>query len=353
MDSGRPTGACGCRCAGGGALNACLALRSISQDFRLRYLDAGVPDPRVAETLRANAIECRTLGLHKVPHNAVFGSRAAGDKWVLKSPLSGGSAAADVDAQIRWLLECDVVLADSLKDRRLMTPLASAAARGRLRLYVVLSPTLSCGYVLDAVVPWASAVVAGVAEIGDALRLRIEPSLEGGLEALHVINDYVQYANVYLTLGKDGVLVSDLATMATYHVSLREQVEESVRAVLASAGSTVCGCGDAASAGVLAYLEGCRTLLSAGPSGLPRSVAAALAGTAAALSRLGFVRSLSPGDFIVRELGGPGGGVWSRRLGAAARGRLYGCCHEKRSRAASHVLQAAVRSKMDVARRWK
>ena len=302
---------------GGGALNACLALRSISRDFRLRYLDAGVPNPRVAQTLRASAIECRTLGLHKVPHNAVFGSRAAGNKWVLKSPLAGGSAAANVEARIRWLLECDAVLADSVKDRRLMTPLASAAARGRLRLYVVLSPTLSCGYMLDAVVPWASAVVAGIDEIGDALRLRIEPSLEGGMEALRIVSDYVQCASVYLTLGKDGLLVSDLATMTIYHVSLRGEVEASVQAALASAGLTVCGCGDAAAAGVLAYLEAGRSLLSGEPRSLPRSVAAAQAGTAAALRRLGFSRSLSPGDFVVRELGGPGG-AWGRPSGAAA-----------------------------------
>jgi len=286
---------------GGGGYNSCAALRSVHPTVPIRYLDASLAGSRVQDELDRRSVEARFLGLWQPPRNAVFGCRRSNDKSILKSPLAPTGAAASAE-EIEWLLACDAVLVNSAKDRELVTRLASAAARKRLRLYAVLTPSLPSGFLVDAVLPWVHAVIVGVDEAQRVLGVQVQSTPEGELDALRFIAGYTQYANVFLTLGKRGILVSDISTMSIYHVSLRKGIFEQVQVSLASSPWAACGAGDAAAAGVMGYLETGRSLLVGDPPAQPPAVAAAIAGSAAALRWRGYAGSLAPGDFEVREL---------------------------------------------------
>ncbi len=282
---------------GGGALNTIVQARDIDAGVELRYLDAGEPAAPVSALLDELKIETRFLGLRPVPQNAVFGCRAAGDKQILKSPLaSPNRLPSDFDDKITWLLQAQAVCANSVKDRMVMTRIASAAAREKVRLYSVMTPSLAPDYLMEAVLPWSTAVISGADEAGVSLGVRFADAME----AVGAIRGLSQTAFVFVTLGKNGGLVADPSEQAVFHVRLRTAVLDDVQHWLAADPSSTCGCGDSFAAGAMVYLETGLSLLHGHLHEAP-GVAAALSGSATAVARLLYPGAIAPVDFEIHE----------------------------------------------------
>jgi hypothetical protein len=283
----------------GGAFHACAALGSILSGCEIRYLDAGFAEAGLAEALGRRGVQVHCLGLHRAPRNVVVQSNGA---VILREPIVPPACEpAGVDVQLDWLLRCEAVLALRLKDRPIMTRLASAAAHRRVRLYAPLSPWLPAGYLAEAVMPWASAVLVNLDEAEEVLGVGVGPGLEGAVAAARLLSGFAQFASIFVSLSAVDVVVADMASMSVYRVRLRNAVAGEVRNLIALDPAGGCGCRSAAAAAILAYLECGRSVLATAPERFPAAVAATAAGIAAAARHAGLSRPIALEDFTVSE----------------------------------------------------
>jgi hypothetical protein len=124
-----------------------------------------------------------------------------------------------------------------------MTPLAGTAARGRIRLYAMLTPSLEAWYALDAVVPSVRAVMLGLDEAGRTTGIATACTVYGGLRTARVLACVSQRGLVFLTMGEAGMLATDPANDCVRHVRLCERAAARVRALVDRVPESRCGCG--------------------------------------------------------------------------------------------------------------
>jgi hypothetical protein len=287
---------------GGGGYNSAVAMRRADPDVGIQYSDSGVYDAALAADLASHNIEYRARGLHAMSENLVTGDPERPDKLVFKSARPK-LAGVGPDDQFSWLAGAGTVLANSDKDRAWVTRLSGRAARGCLNLHFVVTGALPADYLMEAVIPSATVVFAGLDEIGESLGIQIEESIEGGISAVRLLAVSARSPSAHVTMGSQGVLVSDPETMTVLHVRLAPgRVAEEVRRIVRRDRARVCGCGDSYAGGASASIAGQNggTALWPHPSG---AAAAAMAGSAAALAALGYRGALTPKDFVVSEVG--------------------------------------------------
>ncbi|MGA2267806.1 MAG: hypothetical protein ABSH44_04975 [Bryobacteraceae bacterium] len=287
---------------GGGTYNAAAAMAAIAPDIELRYSDSGTPNPALEADLARRGIACRFRGLFPTLDNLVTGDPRAEDKIIFKSQPPPHAIPIPPEDQLAWIKQGGTVFLNSDNHHPWVTRLAGDAARGRLNLHVVLTPSLPGPYLLKAVVPHARLIVAGLDELGAALGVRVRNSVEGGVEALRMLAERAMSPVVHLTLGKDGVLVTDPEDMTARHVRLAPAKHRDVQRHLRDH-SKVCGCGDCYAGAVTLYTVAGRSVFGAGPLNDSPFVSAAVAGCGAAVRRLGYTGPLGPDDFVVTEAG--------------------------------------------------
>jgi hypothetical protein len=292
---------------GGGGYNSAVEMAGIAPEVDVRYSDSGAENAELEADMTARCISYRSRGLYPTPNNVVTADPQAKDKLVFKSATSPHAIKMPAGDQLPWVSEGGTVLVNSDKHRAWVTALAGAAARGRLNLHVVLTPSLPGDYLMDAVVPHARLIVAGLDELGAALGVAVRNSVEGGVDALRMLAERAQSPVVHLTLGERGVLVANPEDMTVLHVRLAPVRGRAVQARLRDH-SRVCGCGDCYAGAVTLYSVTGRSVFGCGPLHDSPFVSAALAGCAAAVRRLGYEGPLAPGDFRVAVVGYMGAG---------------------------------------------
>jgi hypothetical protein len=293
---------------GGGGYNAAVEMRREAPDVEIRYSDSGTYNPELEADLASRKIGYRYRNLYPTVNNVVTGDPRARDKLIFKSAPPPHAIQLPPDDQFRWLTEGGTVLDNSDKHRAWVTKLAGAGARGRLNLHVVLTPALAGDYLMDAVIPSSRLIVAGLDELGAALGVAVQDSVEGGVEALRMLAQRALSPVVHLTLGEAGVLVSNPEDMTVLHVRLAAGKNREVRACLRDH-SQVCGSGDRYAGAVTLHMVAGRSVLGAGALHGSPFASAAVAGCAAAVRRLGYEGPLGPGDFLVDVAGDLAGGA--------------------------------------------
>jgi sugar/nucleoside kinase (ribokinase family) len=283
---------------GGGALNSILMARSIDCEAALRFVDAAAEDEAARRRLAAADIETVFLGLHRPADHAVLS--CGNNKLIFKSPLetAGVAPARDVLSQA---IKGEALLCNSVKDRLIMTHAAAEAAHRRIRMHAMLTPSLPAEYLTDAVLPWATTVMAGSDDLEKMFGIPVGADPGPMLDAVRWIAERTVYADmVFVTLGENGILAADLPADTIFHVRLRKNAAQAVQSSISESPLRVCGAGDAAAAGIFIFRERGSALMP-GLSGLPPAVAASMAACAAALSRIGLASVLRPPDFDVYE----------------------------------------------------
>ncbi len=253
----------------------------------------------------------RHRDLYPTVDNVVTGDPQARDKRIFKTAPPPHTLQRPPDDQFSWLTEGGTVLVNSDKHRPWVAKLAGAAARGRLNLHSVLTPAIAGDYLMDAVVPSSRLIIAGLDELGAALGVAVQDSVEDGVEALRMLSQRALSPVVHLTLGEEGVLVSNPEEMTVLHVRLASAKSRQVLASLRDH-SRVCGSGDRYAGAVTLHMSaGCSVFGVGALRGSPFA-SAAVAGCAAAVRGLGYEGALGPGDFAVAVVGyldGDGGGA--------------------------------------------
>ncbi len=241
---------------GGGYLSAVL-LRKIS-DAQIYYLDISTPslDTAVPGTSLANKLQSMNihpyfLGARPVPFNIVLGERA--DKIIIKSPLGNTTFGEYHPYLVNALINgCQGILFNSLKDHSLVE-LAVNGAKGKT-LVAVVTNSLDPDFVLERVIPFGVCqfnydefgyvVNPDHKVIGDE-ETRVESAFEG---IKRIRADYNKKDNVYVTLGRNGVLCAD--SSGIHHVRLKEGVLERIQPIVNANPASNCGAGDAHAASV-------------------------------------------------------------------------------------------------------
>jgi sugar/nucleoside kinase (ribokinase family) len=277
-------------------------MRRAAPDIEIRYSDSGDHNPVLQADLARRGIVCRFRGLFRTMDNLVTADPDTEDKLVFKSeppPLSVQPAPGD---QVSWLAAGGTILLNSDKHRAWVTKLAGAAARGQLNLHVVLTTALPAEYLMEAVVPNARLLVAGLDELGESLKIAVRDSIDGAVTALRFLAHRAMSPMVHVTMGVRGVLLADPENMTVLHVRLSKGRAEGVRKAVGRDHSRVCGCGDAYAGAVTAFMLAGRSVWGAGSLHGSPFAAAAIAGCAAAVRHLGYLGPLAPEDFVVSEV---------------------------------------------------
>ncbi len=299
---------------GGGAFNSASAARLLVPSAHITYMDAGWYDDRIAAELALHAIDYKAACLRCNPHNVVFGTREDGDKGVLRRVAPPADPPGPALAEgLAALKACDALLTNSVKDREVMTPLASAAAHGKLRMYAMLTPSLHSGYTMESVVPFARAVMLGLDEAERTTGIATPRTLRGALFTTRILFQMTAQGCVFMTMGAAGMLATDPENGCVWRVRLRGNAAAEVSALVHDQPYAVCGCGDWAAGGVFAAMESGVTLVGGGGLAHADMARAAMAGTAAALWRLGYSARLTGRDFDVEEFD-----LYDRGFGEAA-----------------------------------
>jgi sugar/nucleoside kinase (ribokinase family) len=284
---------------GGGAFNSYVAFRSIAPAASLLYYDTSLADRGLEGRLKDAATEVVFGGLHPIPTSVVLGER--GDKIILKCAPSVDPHAQVSAASAARLDGCAAVLANSVKDVRLMSHLAARAAGGRMRLYLVLTGSLPTDFVNENILPAARCLFISWDDVMCVGGVCLRRTVANALHLLSCLRDRARASLIFLTLGGDGVLVSRAGRATATHVYLNPQTRlaAEIRELAARRPTHACGCGDAFAAGAFAELETRHSLLVNGGRRAPREVRAALSGYAAALRRLGYQAPLSAAELTV------------------------------------------------------
>lgn len=286
---------------GGGGYNSLRALLDARPDLPVRYLDSGdLPEHFVREVAGYN-VTSRSLHLRQTPSNAIIGNRSS--KVILKSPITPvAELDGDHQSAIDWLLQCDAILANSLKDPAVVKALVDGVRHRRVSLFILLTQSLANDLVERFVLPSAAVIIATWDQAGYIVTRPDSRTVDNALEVVTALARKAAAADLFLTLGKDGVLAYSQEMSTAYHVRLRAAAWERAQE-LARAPVHLCGCGDAFAAGVvLGMLGQAGSLISAGGAVLR----GALMGSVVALSWLGWSGGPDFDEFEVRDfvLGG-------------------------------------------------
>jgi len=287
---------------GGGGYNSASVMAAIAPDVEIRYSDSGTPNAELEADLVGRGVACRFRGLHPAQANIVTGDASGSDKQIFKSQIPPHAVPIPSDDDGPWVAAGGTVLVNSDKHRPFVTRLAAGAARGLLNMHVVLTPSQRPDYLMGAVVPYAKVIIAALDELEAALGIAVRRGVDGGAVAVRMLAECASSPIVHLTLGRDGVLLTNPEDMTILHVRLSRGKDREVQRGLRDH-SGVCGCGDSYAAAVTLYSVAGRSVFGASPLGPDTFVSAALAGCGAALRHLGFAGPLGPEDFVVDEVG--------------------------------------------------
>ena len=284
---------------GGGALNSLRAFTLLAPAQRAQYLDTAAEDPHLKRTIRSEAVQVDFLGLRQMPVNAVLWWE--GDRVIFKSPLE---AAGELDdhqkSRLARLASCQAVLVNSVKDAAVLEFLIRLGAGQRPRLHVVATESLPAVFVRERVLPAASAVICNWQEVHHLIGRPGVQTVSAAQGALIWLREHAPQASLFLTMGKEGVLVAAPGDNAVAHVRLGPTQTEQLQRQLRGYPWRVCGCGDAFASGAFTRLETGRTAVLGGDSG-GVVYSAALAGCAAAVQWLGWEPRLREQDFHVER----------------------------------------------------
>jgi sugar/nucleoside kinase (ribokinase family) len=151
--------------------------------------------------------------------NAVLGGGA--DKLILKSVLE---APPEFDSErlgeLAWLCDCAWVLVNSPKERAISEYLASQARRDGPRLCVVFTASPSPAFVWGSVLPFASAVITSWDEAPAAMGWEADLTVSGAAGVLGRLRMRAPDAILYVTMGAEGVLVSEPGCALAHWVRL-------------------------------------------------------------------------------------------------------------------------------------
>jgi hypothetical protein len=179
---------------GGGAFNSYATFRSIAPETRVHYFDTCLVDQALEAQLKNAPTEVFFGGLHPIPTSAVLGE--GGDKTIFKYPLLIGPNSEVSAAYLDRLAGCDAILANSVKDIRLMSRLASRAAGHQLRLYVVLTESLPSDFVNETLLPAASCLVISWDDVMFIGGVRVRKTVDNALRILSCLRDRARPALV-------------------------------------------------------------------------------------------------------------------------------------------------------------
>ena len=197
--------------------------------------------------------------MRPIPLNLVFSESSDGrsDKIIVKSPLK-----TDVMNQYTRQKAADLigkayaVLFNSLKDENLASIVLDESRKNGL-LMGVITTSLDPDYVLKQVVPYCVCqfnydefgfVVNPNHKVEGNENDRIESAIEG---IRNLRKGHSARQNIYVTLGKNGVLCSD--TFGIYHVRLKDEKLTEINDTVKFRDESTCGAGDAFAASVFRY----------------------------------------------------------------------------------------------------
>jgi sugar/nucleoside kinase (ribokinase family) len=283
---------------GGGYVNSSIAIKLIAPEVAMRCVDECRVDARLRRSLGYPGLDLRGLSLQDIPRNAVF--RDGHNRTIFKSKVSSCAAVAEQQREtLLWSCECPCVLGNSIKRPSVMEFLAREAKAGRNRLSIVLTGALPFEFVQNTALPAASVLFASLDEIGDITGWDVEQTIESAFETALRLQRVAPAAIIYLTLGKEGVVVTGPDLESPYCVRLALDPWAEVQRIVAENPARLCGAGDAFAGGVTVYLE-CLATLAAGLDGhYPPAVNAAISGCAASVRWIGLERVVGAVDFQV------------------------------------------------------
>ena len=284
---------------GGGGVNSCRAFQMVAPGYPLRYLDVSLFDPQLSAYLNNPATRVRFLGLRPIPVNAVLGDR--GDKVILKSPTPPGVTCLSLErqAEITWLASAKAILANSLRDPAVIARLIYESGRRRAKVYLGVTRSLPSDSGIESI---ASVIIAGWDDFSEQIALGVRMDISGGMLAVERLRELAPTAALFVTMGREGVLLQTASDCAAVHVRLRSGVDSQVQLLVFENPSRACGCGDAFAAGLFAELETGRSYLSNVRTERPRFERAAMSGCASALRWLGYRGPLAESDFVVATI---------------------------------------------------
>ena len=298
------------RYGGGGVQSACAA-KLAAPDVGMRYLEACRPTELLQRQLSYPGLDVEFLNLRVVPRNAILGGGS--DRIILKSRLEGAPPFGPEELRkLDWLTEAPCVLANSVKDDPVIGHLAQAAEANRIRLHVVVTKSLETDFARKAVLGAAHMIFASADEIGFLVGRKVTCDPAEALEALDWLRRHAAQATLYLTLGREGVLVAGPGLDSPRHVRLAQRPWEQVQERVGRDSTKLCGAGDAFAAGVTVHQQTGKSLLAGAPPSYAPELNAALAGCALAVRWIGWEPPLSESDFIIKKLS------WPTRAAAAA-----------------------------------
>lgn len=290
---------------GGGLWNTARAYRLIS--YRVaRYLDAVVPDKRLLREVEYLRMQARFLKLYPRPCNIVAGPDRTIFKPVTPAPADWNAALQEA---VEWAAQAQIIAANSIGDDVFMTALTDAVKGAGTKLYAMVTPALAAPAVRRAI-PACSAVFAASDEIPRIFGEEFAPTLEGAFRALAHVRALNPGATVFITLGKDGVLVGGPGAVPVL-VRLRPGLVAEVQEHIRSNPGCNCGCGDAFFAGAVAWYADRESLAVGLAGGQESGVCASISGCAAAVRWTGFQTQLGRDDFQIAECSEADPLVWT------------------------------------------
>jgi sugar/nucleoside kinase (ribokinase family) len=285
---------------GGGYVNSSIAIKLIAPEMTLRCVDGCRVDASLYRSLGYAGLDLRGLDLHDMPRNAVF--QDGDDRTIFKPQASSIGVLSEQQCEtLRWSCACPCVLGNSIKHPTVIEFLARQANLRGSRLSIVLTKALPFDFMENTVLPTAGVLFASLDEIRDITGWRVEQTVESAFEIAFRLQRVAPIAVIYMTLGKDGVVVTAPDLESPCCVRLASGPWAEVQRLVAQDPARLCGAGDAFAGGATVYLE-CSSTLTRGLDGrYEPAVNAAIAGCAASVRWIGLERSLGTTDFQVHR----------------------------------------------------
>jgi hypothetical protein len=180
-----------------------------------------------------------------------------------------------------------------------MNAIVSLRGQHKFQLHVVVTQSLAPDFLRAGVLSSADFIYAGGDEIGYITGENRGESRTTALESAVWLRRHAPRADVFITQGRDGVVVLPAESQVAYHVRLRPDRLREVQALVLPNPAKVCGCGDAFVAGACVEAEIGRSVMCSTPDQLLPAQRAAVSGCSLALRWLGYERPLSTRDFSI------------------------------------------------------
>jgi hypothetical protein len=136
------------------------------------------------------------------------------------------------------------------------------------------------------------------------------------------LTESMRYGVAFITLGADGVLSGEAGRPEVYRLCLNPTMQSGVDRIVERCPTRVNGCGGAFAGAAFGCLVGGLGRAALVAPRFPRDVLAAVAGSLAALRRIGYDGASSPADFVVEVFPDGSGPGLACRGARGLRGRV-------------------------------